>query len=101
MRTAGSAARHQLRGTSPSRSARAAQARLAAIVASSTDAIITKDLNGIIQSCNSACEQLFGYRESELVGRSVLTLIPPERHAEEDMILGKVRRGERIDHSRP
>jgi len=80
------------------KSARAAQARLAAIVASSADAIVTKDLNGIIQSCNGACEQIFGYRESELVGRSVLTLIPPERHSEEEMILGKVRRGERIDH---
>ena len=78
--------------------ARDAQARLAAIVASSTDAIVTKDLNGIIQSCNHACEQIFGYREAELVGRSVLVLIPPERHAEEDMILGKVRAGERVEH---
>jgi PAS domain S-box-containing protein len=78
--------------------ARATQARLAAIVASSTDAIVTKDLNGIIHSCNQACEQMFGYGEAELVGRSVLVLIPPERHAEEDMILSKVRRGERIDH---
>jgi PAS domain S-box-containing protein len=78
--------------------ARATQARLAAIVASSTDAIVTKDLNGIIQSCNQACEQIFGYREAELAGRSVLVLIPPERHAEEDMILGKMRRGERIEH---
>jgi PAS domain S-box-containing protein len=78
--------------------ARGAQARLAAIVASSTDAIITKDLNGIVQSCNPACEQVFGYREAELVGRSVLVVIPPERHAEEDAILSKVRRGERVDH---
>jgi PAS domain S-box-containing protein len=78
--------------------ARATQARLAAIVASSTDAIVTKDLNGIIHSCNQACEQMFGYREAELVGRSVLVLIPPERHAEEDMILSKMRLGERIEH---
>lgn len=78
--------------------ARAAQARLAAIVASSTDAILTKDLNGIIQACNSACEHIFGYREAELVGRPVLTLIPPERHSEADMILAKIRRGESIDH---
>jgi PAS domain S-box-containing protein len=76
----------------------AAQARLAAIVTSSTDAIVTKDLDGIIQSCNYACEQIFGYREAELVGRSVLVLIPPERHAEEDMILSKVRQGERLEH---
>jgi PAS domain S-box-containing protein len=78
--------------------ARALQARLAAIIASSTDAIVTKDLNGIIQSCNRACEQIFGYREEELVGRPVLVLIPPERHSEEDMILSKMRRGERVEH---
>ncbi|HVJ29250.1 MAG TPA: PAS domain S-box protein, partial [Gammaproteobacteria bacterium] len=78
--------------------ARAVQSRLAAIVGSSTDAIITKDLDGIIQSCNHSCEQIFGYREAELVGRSVLVLVPPERHAEEDMILGKLRSGERVDH---
>jgi PAS domain S-box-containing protein len=78
--------------------ARALQARLAAIVASSTDAIVTKDLNGIIHSCNPACEQIFGYRQEELVGRSILVLIPPERHAEEDMILSQMKRGERIEH---
>ncbi len=78
--------------------ARAAQARLAAIVTSSTDAIITKDLNGIIQSSNASCERIFGYSEAELVGRSILVLIPPERHTEEDMILGKMRKGERIEH---
>ena len=78
--------------------ARATEAHLAAIVTSSTDAIITKDLNGIIQSCNASCERIFGYPEAELIGRSILVLIPPERHAEEDMILGKIRNGERIEH---
>jgi PAS domain S-box-containing protein len=77
---------------------RAAQAYFAAIVTSSADAIITKDLNGIVQSCNASCERIFGYSESELIGRSILTLIPPERHAEEAMILAKMRSGERIEH---
>jgi PAS domain S-box-containing protein len=78
--------------------ARALQAYLAAIVTSSSDAIITKDLNGIIQSCNASCERMFGYSAAELVGRSILVLIPQERHSEEAMILDKMRRGERIEH---
>ncbi len=73
-------------------------AYLAAIVESSDDAIVSKNLNGIIQSCNQAAERLFGYTSAELVGQSVLTLIPPERQHEEDEILAKLRRGERIEH---
>ncbi len=71
---------------------------LASIVDSAEDAILSKDLNGIIQSCNASAERLFGYTPEELVGRPVRILIPPERQSEEDDILSRVRRGERVDH---
>jgi PAS domain S-box-containing protein len=71
---------------------------VAAIVDSSEDAILAKDLDGIIQACNAAGERIFGYSAEELIGRSVRVLIPPERQAEEDEILAKLRRGERVDH---
>jgi PAS domain S-box-containing protein len=77
---------------------RAARGYLAAIVESSEDAILAKDLNGIIQSCNARAEQVFGYKAEELVGRSIRMIIPPERQAEEDDILARIRRGEHIDH---
>ncbi len=75
-----------------------AQSYLAAIVESSDDAIIAKNLDGVIQSCNAAAKRLFGYTASELIGQSVRILIPPDRQAEEDEILARIRRGERIDH---
>jgi PAS domain S-box-containing protein len=75
-----------------------ANAQLAAIVHSTDDAIVSKDLNGIIQNCNPACERLFGYSVAELVGRPITMLIPPELQAEEPLILERLRRGERIEH---
>jgi PAS domain S-box-containing protein len=72
--------------------------RLAAIVESSDDAIVSKDLNGIITSWNRGAEDLFGYTAEEAIGQSITMVIPPDRLAEEDMVLGHIRRGERIDH---
>ena len=71
--------------------------RLAAIVNSSEDAIISKDLNGTIESWNGAAERLFGYQASEVIGKSILIIIPPDRHDEEQGILERIRRGERIE----
>ena len=72
--------------------------RLAAIVESSDDAIVGKDLNGIVQTWNPGAEHIFGYTAEEMVGTSIKRLIPPERLDEEDLILERQRRGERIDH---
>jgi PAS domain S-box-containing protein len=75
-----------------------AQGRLAAIVSNSSDAIIGKDLDGVIRTWNPGAERLFGYRAEEAVGRAVTMLIPPERVREEAPILERVRRGEQIEH---
>lgn len=71
---------------------------LESIIRSSEDAIITKDLNGIITSWNPAAERMFGYTPQEVIGKSVLTLIPHSLHYEEPVILGKLRAGEQISH---
>ena len=73
-------------------------AEAAAIVASSDDAIISKDLNGIITSWNRGAERIFGYTSREAVGESIMMLIPADRRDEEPMILDRIRRGEAIDH---
>src|SRR6185312_15377286 len=72
------------------------QRRFAAIVESSDDAIISKDLNGVIQSWNRGAEHIFGYLASEAIGKPVTMLIPEGRLDEEPQILGRIRRGEKI-----
>jgi len=72
--------------------------RLAAVVQSSHDGIVAKDLNGIITDWNQSAERIFGYTAKEIIGKSILTVIPPNRHSEETEILSRIRRGELIDH---
>lgn len=72
--------------------------RLAAIVESSNDAIISKDLNGVINTWNEGATRLFGYAAEEIIGRSITTIIPSDRQHEELEILRRIRNGERIDH---
>jgi PAS domain S-box-containing protein len=71
---------------------------LASIVEFSDDAILGKNLNGIITSWNMGAERLFGYLAEEVVGKSITILIPPERRDEEYAILGRIRRGDRVEH---
>lgn len=75
-----------------------ANAQLAAIVESSDDAIVSKDLNGVITSWNMGAQRLFGYSAEEAIGKSVLMLIPDDHKDEEPMILSRIRRGESVDH---
>jgi PAS domain S-box-containing protein len=75
-----------------------AQARLAAIIESSHDAIASKTLDGTVRTWNAGAERLFGYTAEEVVGRPITLIIPPERLDEEKVILARLSRGERIDH---
>ncbi len=86
------------RAISDRQRAERAMRRLAAIVESSDDAIISKDLDGIVISWNRAAQHIFGYTAAEMIGRSIRTIIPPDRQQEEDHVLGRVRRGEKVDH---
>ena len=73
-------------------------ARLAAIVASSDDAIISKTLEGVVTSWNAGASRIFGYAPEEMIGQPILRIIPPELRHEEEGILARLRRGERVDH---
>jgi len=71
---------------------------LAAIIEASDDAILTKDLDGVVTSWNPAAERIFGYTAAEMIGRPVAVLVPADRPDEEPQILARIHRGERIDH---
>ena len=71
---------------------------LAKVVESSDDAIVSKDLNGIITSWNNGAERLFGYPAEETIGRSIRMVVPADRQDEENEVLRRIRIGERVDH---
>jgi PAS domain S-box-containing protein len=76
----------------------AATERIASIVESSDDAIVSKGLDGIITSWNKGAERIFGYTSNDVIGKPITILIPPDRQQEEDAILERIRRGQRIEH---
>ncbi|MEP6611713.1 MAG: PAS domain S-box protein [Mucilaginibacter sp.] len=80
------------------RSGEAKQAMLAAIIESSEDAIVSKTLDGIITTWNKSAAKMFGHTEGEAVGKSITLVIPEDRRREEDLILGKIRSGEMVEH---
>src|SRR3954452_878531 len=85
--------------THPSFDQRLLDARLlAAIVESSDDAIISKTLDGVIQSWNAAAERVFGYTAEQVVGRHISLIVPADRAAEEAQILSRIRAGEQVKH---
>ena len=86
------------RDVSPRRQAEEARTRLAAIVESSDDAILSEDLDGIIQSWNAGAQQTFGYSAKEAIGRPISLLIPPDRMEEEAAVLQRLREGEHVEH---
>ena len=75
-----------------------ARGRLAAIVDSSDDAIVSKTLEGIVTSWNRSAERLFGYSAAEAIGQSILLIVPPDRRSEEDEVLRRIRAGQLVDH---
>jgi len=85
------------RDVSERKRAEETRTRLAAIVESSQDAIVSKTLDGIIRSWNAGAERLFGYTANEAIGQPITIIIPPERQAEEKLILERLRRGERVE----
>jgi PAS domain S-box-containing protein len=87
-----------LRDVTEGHRAQRAAHHLAAVVESSDDAIVSKDLDGLIRSFNQAAERMFGYKAEEVVGKPVTILIPADRQHEEPEILARIRRGERVDH---
>jgi PAS domain S-box-containing protein len=86
------------RPAAPTAADHAASARLAAIVQSSDDAIVSKDVNGTIMSWNPAAERMFGYTAAEAVGKSIRIIIPEDRQTEEDDVLARIVRGQLVDH---
>jgi len=75
-----------------------ARAFLAAIVESSDDAIVSKTLDGVVTSWNRGAESIFGYKAEEMIGQPITRLFPPDRISEEDLILDRIRRGQRVEH---
>jgi len=71
---------------------------LAAIVTSSDDVIVSKTLDGVITSWNPAAERILGYTAEEAIGKNIKLIIPPDRWPEEDDVLARIRRGERVEH---
>src|SRR4051812_8852554 len=72
--------------------------RLSAIIESSDDGIISKDLDGVVRSWNPAAERIFGYSAAEMVGQPIFRLVPPELHDEERALLARISGGEHIAH---
>ena len=95
---AGTAIAHQLAFALERRRSEGVTQRLATLVESSDDAIISKNIEGIIQTWNRGAERIFGYSADEVIGKPVTILMPPERFDEEPGILARLRRGERLDH---
>ena len=86
------------RDVTEQRAAELAARRLAAIVENSDDAIIGKDLKGIVTSWNKAAERIFGYTAAEMIGKPITLVVPPDRQNEEQDILARLQRGDRMDH---